>query len=257
MVNEYLYNIELAAKYKISINTHEPIKDTGLRRTYPNWIAREGARGQEYNAWGTPPNPPEHMAMLAFTRMLSGPMDFTPGIFDMGFRDKDFETNGNGANINRPQTTLAKQLASYVVLYSPIQMAADLPENYEAKPDAFKFIEDVPTDWSESIALDGAIGEYVIFARKEKQTERYSGNDWYLGAVTDDQPRTITLDLSFLDKGKRFEAQIYRDGDNANWVNNPYDYIIEKQIVSAADIISLKLASSGGAAIRFKALQYH
>ncbi|MGB1299009.1 MAG: glycoside hydrolase family 97 catalytic domain-containing protein, partial [Psychrobium sp.] len=128
MVNEYLHSVTEAAKRGISINTHEPVKDTGLRRTYPNWIAREGARGQEFNAWGTPPNPPEHIANLVFTRMLSGPMDFTPGIFDLGF-------NGIGdATVNRPQTTLAKQLALYVVLYSPIQMAADLPRNYEKRP---------------------------------------------------------------------------------------------------------------------------
>uniref|UniRef100_UPI003565170B glycoside hydrolase family 97 protein n=1 Tax=Pseudoalteromonas sp. TaxID=53249 RepID=UPI003565170B len=184
MVNEYLHNIKLAAKYKLSINTHEPIKDTGLRRTYPNWIAREGARGQEFNAWGTPPNPPEHIPMLAFTRMLAGPMDFTPGIFDMSF-------NGLGDDTNRPQTTLAKQLALYVVMYSPIQMAADLPRNYLAKPDAFQFIQDVPTDWQQSIALDGEVGDFIVFARKERKRDNYSGNDWYLGAVTDENARTI------------------------------------------------------------------
>ncbi|WP_375278832.1 glycoside hydrolase family 97 protein, partial [Pseudoalteromonas marina] len=208
MVNEYLYNVKLAAKHKISINTHEPIKDTGLRRTYPNWIAREGARGQEFNAWGTPPNPPEHIPMLAFTRMLAGPMDFTPGIFDMGF-------NGLGDDTNRPQTTLAKQLALYVVLYSPIQMAADLPKNYLAKPDAFQFIQDVPTDWQQSIALDGEVGDFIVFARKERKRDKYSGNDWYLGAVTDEKARTIEVKLDFLEKGKKFEAHIYQDGKNA------------------------------------------
>ncbi|NVK25137.1 MAG: glycoside hydrolase family 97 protein [Gammaproteobacteria bacterium] len=254
MVNEYLFNIEEAAKRKISINTHEPVKDTGLRRTYPNWITREGARGQEFNAWGTPPNPPEHIPMLAFTRMLSGPMDFTPGIFDMGFRDQNFQQNGQGAKINRPQTTLAKQLASYVVLYSPIQMAADLPENYEAKMDAFQFIRDVPTDWEQSIALDGEVGDFVVFARKERKTERYSGHDWYLGAITNEDAREIEVSLDFLESGKRFEAQIYRDGDKANWINNPYDYFIEKKPVTSEDVLTLKLATSGGTAIRFKAL---
>ena len=209
MVNEYLYNVKLAAKHKISINTHEPIKDTGLRRTYPNWIAREGARGQEFNAWGTPPNPPEHIPMLAFTRMLAGPMDFTPGIFDMGF-------NGLGDDTNRPQTTLAKQLALYVVLYSPIQMAADLPKNYLAKPDAFQFIQDVPTDWQQSIALDGEVGDFIVFARKERKRDKYSGNDWYLGAVTDEKARTIEVKLDFLEKGKKFEAHIYQDGKTLN-----------------------------------------
>jgi len=249
MVNEYLYNIKESAKRKISINTHEPIKDTGLRRTYPNWIAREGARGQEFNAWGTPPNPPEHLPMLAFTRMLSGPMDFTPGIFDMGFRGEQL-----GDKTNRPQTTLAKQLASYVTLYSPIQMAADLPENYEAKRDAFQFIIDVPTDWEQSIALDGAVGDYVVFARKERKTERYSGNDWYLGAITNEDARTLEISLDFLSEGQKYEAQIYRDGDKAEWKLNPYDYVIEKKVVSSADKLTLKLATSGGTAIRFKAL---
>lgn len=247
MVNEYLYNVKLAAKHKISINTHEPIKDTGLRRTYPNWIAREGARGQEFNAWGTPPNPPKHIPMLAFTRMLAGPMDFTPGIFDMGF-------NGLGDDTNRPQTTLAKQLALYVVLYSPIQMAADLPKNYLAKPDAFQFIQDVPTDWQQSIALDGEVGDFIVFARKERKRDKYSGNDWYLGAVTDEKARTIEVKLDFLEKGKKFEAHIYQDGKNAEWKNKPYDLDIEKRVVSANDKLTLKLATSGGTAIRFKAL---
>ncbi|KPZ64598.1 Retaining alpha-galactosidase precursor [Pseudoalteromonas sp. P1-16-1b] len=247
MVNEYLHNIKLAAKYKLSINTHEPIKDTGLRRTYPNWIAREGARGQEFNAWGTPPNPPEHIPMLAFTRMLAGPMDFTPGIFEMSF-------NGLGGDTNRPQTTLAKQLALYVVMYSPIQMAADLPRNYLAKPDAFQFIQDVPTDWQQSIALDGEVGDFIVFARKERKRDNYSGNDWYLGAVTDENARTIEIKLDFLDKDKQFEAQIYQDGKNAEWKNNPYDLSIEKRTVTASDKLTLKLATSGGTAIRFKAL---
>ncbi|WMO15767.1 glycoside hydrolase family 97 protein [Pseudoalteromonas piscicida] len=247
MANEYLDNVKLAAKHKISINTHEPIKDTGLRRTYPNWIAREGARGQEFNAWGTPPNPPEHVPMLAFTRMLAGPMDFTPGIFDMGF-------NGLGDKTNRPQTTLAKQLALYVVLYSPIQMAADLPENYLAKPDAFQFIKDVPTDWEHSIALAGEVGDYVVFARKERKHKQYSGNDWFLGAVTDEEAREIPITLDFLESGKTFEAQIYADGNKAEWKQNPYDMNIYRQKVTSNDKLTLKLAAGGGVAIRFKAL---
>ncbi|WMN61377.1 glycoside hydrolase family 97 protein [Pseudoalteromonas xiamenensis] len=247
MVNEYLDNVKLAAKYKISINTHEPIKDTGLRRTYPNWLAREGARGQEFNAWGTPPNPPEHTTLLAYTRMLAGPMDFTPGIFDMSF-------NGLGDQTNRPQTTLAKQLALYVVLYSPIQMAADLPENYEAKPDAFQFIKDVPTDWEKSIALAGEVGDYVVYARKAKKHKKYSGNDWFLGAITDEQARDIDVKLDFLETGKRFEAQIYQDGKDAEWKWKPYELEVKKQIVTQKDTLSLHLATSGGVAIRFKAL---
>ena len=247
MVNEYLHNVTEAAKRKISINTHEPIKDTGLRRTYPNWISREGARGQEFNAWGNPPNPPAHIPMLAFTRMLSGPMDFTPGIFDMSF-------NGLGADKNRPQTTLAKQLASYVVLYSPIQMAADLPENYLAKKDAFQFIVDVPTDWTESVALDGEVGDYVVIARQAKGTERYAKDDWFLGAITNEEAREVEVQLSFLDPNKSYEAQIYRDGKNAHWETNPYDYEIESKKVTAKDKLILRMAESGGAAVRFKAL---
>jgi alpha-glucosidase len=242
MVNEYLHSITQAAKHKISINTHEPIKATGLRRTYPNWIAREGARGQEFNAWGTPPNPPEHTAILPFTRMLAGPMDFTPGIFDMSF-------NGLGSDSNRPQTTLAKQLALYVVLYSPIQMAADLPKNYQSNLPAFQFIKDVPTDWQESVAVAGEVGDYVAFARQER-----NGNDWFLGALTDENARTITIELSFLDKNKRYQAQIYRDGEEAEWKNNPYELIIENKQVIATDKLTLALATSGGTAIRFKAL---
>jgi alpha-glucosidase len=242
MVNEYLHSVTEAAKHKISINTHEPIKATGLRRTYPNWIAREGARGQEFNAWGTPPNPPEHTAILPFTRLLAGPMDFTPGIFDMSF-------NGLGSDTNRPQTTLAKQLALYVVLYSPIQMAADLPKNYQANMPAFQFIKDVPTDWHESIAIAGEVGDYVAFARQERD-----GNDWFVGALTDESARELTLALDFLETGKRYQAQIYRDGDKAEWVNNPYDIIIENKEVKSTDSITLALATSGGAAIRFKAL---
>ena len=242
MVNEYLHSVTEAAKHKISINTHEPIKATGLRRTYPNWIAREGARGQEFNAWGSPPNPPEHTAILPFTRLLAGPMDFTPGIFDMSF-------NGLGSDTNRPQTTLAKQLALYVVLYSPVQMAADLPKNYQANMAAFQFIKDVPTDWQESIAIAGEVGDFVAFARQER-----GGDGWFVGALTDENARELTLKLDFLEQGKRYQAQIYRDGKDAEWENNPYDLIIENKNVQSGDSITLLLATSGGAAIRFKTL---
>jgi alpha-glucosidase len=243
MVNEYLASVQLAAKHHISINTHEPIKDTGLRRTYPNWISREGARGQEYNAWGNPSNPPEHTTILPFTRMLAGPMDFTPGIFNLGF-------HGLTDNVSRPKTTLAKQLALYVVLYSPIQMAADLPRNYEANLPAFQFIRDVTTDWQESKMLAGEIGDYVVFARKAK-----ANNDWFLGALTDENAREITIKLDFLTQGKHYQAQIYRDGKKANWITKPYDMIIEQKEVSANDTLTLPLATSGGAAIRFKLLK--
>ena len=167
-------------------------------------------------------------------------MDFTPGIFNLAPQGLNAE--------NRVQTTLTKQLALYVVLYSPIQMAADLPRNYVQRLDAFQFIQDVPTDWSESIALAGDIGDYVVFARKQRGEQ-----DWYLGALTDENARKFSIKLDFLTAGKRYEAQIYRDGKNADWLTNPYDYVIETKMVSANDTLPLSLAPSGGTAIRFKA----
>ena len=239
-VNHHLLAVMEAAKRRLSLNPHEPVKDTGLRRTYPNWITREGARGQEYNAWGEPPNPPEHTAILPFTRMLSGPMDFTPGIFDLTFKGAD--------SPYRVKTTLAKQLALYVVLYSPIQMAADLPENYEARPDAFRFIADVPVDWEQSVALAGEVGEFVVFARKER-----GGADWYLGALTDEEARRLSLPLSFLDEGVNYAARIYRDGDEAHWQSAPYDLVVEERELSRSDTLELPLAAGGGMAVQFRA----
>jgi alpha-glucosidase len=240
MAEQYLLNITEAAKRNISIITHEPIKDTGLRRTYPNWISREGARGQEFNAWGVPPNPPEHTTILPYTRMLSGPMDFTPGIFNLTFQGMDSD--------QRVQTTLAKQLALYVTLYSPVQMAADLPKNYEARKDAFQFIVDVPTDWEESVAVAGEVGDFVVFARQQRGAE-----DWYLGAVTDEESRQVEVPLDFLKDGGTYIAQIYRDANDAHWKTNPYAMVIEELTVTNKDSIRLKLAAGGGTAIRFKA----
>jgi alpha-glucosidase len=240
MAGEYLKSVTEAAKRKISINTHEPIKDTGLRRTYPNWISREGARGQEFNAWGSPTNSPEHTAILPYTRMLSGPMDFTPGIFDLTFDGEESE--------QRVPTTLAKQLALYVTLYSPIQMAADLPKNYRARPKAFQFIRDVPTDWQVSLAVAGEVGEYVVFARQER-----GGRDWYLGAVTNEEERRVSVPLTFLDPGVNWTAQIYRDGPEAHWRKQPYDIVIEEIEVRAGEAFELRLAPGGGAAVRFVA----
>ncbi len=245
-IGEYLRSVTEAAKRHISINTHEPIKDTGLRRTYPNWIAREGARGQEYNAWGSPPNPPEHTVLLPFTRMLSGPMDYTPGIFNLAPYGLEAE--------NRVRSTLAKELALYVVIYSPIQMAADLIENYYEKDGktikpAFQFIRDVPTDWEKTQALAGEVGDYIVIARQQRNSD-----DWFLGAITDENARDIKIDLNFLDPDKQYEAQIYRDGAKAEWQNNPYDMVIEKKKVTAKDQLKFKLATSGGVAIRFKKL---
>ena len=200
-------------------------------------VVGEGARGQEYNAWGNPVNPPEHVAILPFTRMLAGPMDYTPGIVDLdGFSPK-----------HRVPHTLAKELSLYVVLYSPVQMAADLPENYAQQPAAFQFIKDVPTDWDESVGLAGEIGDYVAIARRQRGSP-----DWFLGALTDENARSLRLPLDFLDPKARYVAEIYRDGPLADWKTRPHELVVEQRNVTAADTLELALASSGGAAIRFK-----
>ncbi|HWU73686.1 MAG TPA: glycoside hydrolase family 97 protein [Sphingomonas sp.] len=242
MVRHNLLVAETAAKYRIAIDAHEPVKDTGLRRTWPNMVAREGARGQEYNAWGVPTNPPEHMTILPFTRLLGGPMDFTPGIFDVA--------HGKDDVTRRVQSTLATQLAEYVVVYSPIQMAADLPENYEKNLAAFQFIRDVPTDWETSKTLQSEIGDYVVVARQPR-----GGQDWFLGAITDENARSLSQPLTFLAPGKRYEAQIYRDGPNADYRVNPLAITIEKRIVTAKDVLALDLAPGGGTAIRFRLIE--
>ena len=238
MARHHMKVIKLAAEHGISMNPHEPIKDTGLRRTYPNWVTREGARGMEFNAWGTPPNPPEHEPILAWTRMMAGPMDFTPGVFDLFPNGEEDQ--------NRPQTTLAKQLALFVTLYSPLQMASDLPENYEARMDAFQFIKDVPADWEDSVAVAGEVGDFVVWARKDR-----NGPGWYLGAITDEEGREVSITLDFLDDAQRYEAKIYRDGPNAHWDTNPYDYVIESRVVEAGSDMTLTLAPGGGTAIQF------
>ncbi|HEY1138955.1 MAG TPA: glycoside hydrolase family 97 protein [Lysobacter sp.] len=236
MSNHHLRVLEAAAKHHIAIDAHEPIKDTGLRRTYPNWVSREGARGQEFNAWGNPPNPPEHEPNLIFTRMLAGPMDFTPGVVSL---------KGRGQMI---QNTLARQLADYVVLYSPIHMAADLPEHYEQHMDAFQFIKDVPTDWQDTRVVNGEVGDYATIVRKDRNSA-----DWYLGSVTDEEARTLQVPLSFLDAGRTYTAQIYRDGEGADWKTDPFAFVREERQVKRGDTLTLKLGSGGGAAIRFVA----
>lgn len=237
MARHHLKVVTEAAKRHISVNPHEPIKDSGLRRTYPNWITREGARGMEFSAWGQPGNPPEHEANLVFTRLLAGPMDYTPGIFGMKTRSTDGIA-----------TTWAKQLSLYVVIYSPLQMAADLLENYEKNPAPFQFIKDVPVDWDDTRVLNGEVGDYVTIARKER-----GGDNWYLGSLTDEDGRTLDVPLSFLDEGRRYTAQIYRDGDKANWKTAPQDIVIEERSVTRNDTLTLKLAPGGGQAIRFVA----
>ncbi|MEY3232774.1 MAG: hypothetical protein RL230_45 [Pseudomonadota bacterium] len=237
-VRHHLRVVETAARHKVAINAHEPIKDTGLRRTYPNWVSREGARGQEYNAWGNPENPPEHEVNLVFTRMLAGPMDFTPGIFAINPTQKG----------HRARTTIAKQLALYVTLYSPIQMAADLPEHYLANPRPFQFIKDVPVDWSETRALNGEVGDFVTIARKDRASD-----NWYVGAITDENARRLKVPLTFLDAGRTYRAQIYRDGPKADWDKNPLDIVIEEKMVTRDQLLDIRLAPGGGQAIRFVA----
>ncbi|MGQ0834308.1 MAG: glycoside hydrolase family 97 protein [Gammaproteobacteria bacterium] len=226
-----------AAKRRIAVLPHEPIKDTGLRRTYPNWVSREGARGMEYNAWGDPPNPPEHEANLVFTRMLAGPFDLTPGVLSLV-----------GANGRPIQSTIAKQLALYVVIYAPLQMAADLPENYEKYPRPFQFIKDVPTDWADTRVVNGEVGDYATFARKDRNSD-----DWYVGSVTDENARMLEIPLDFLDDGRQYVAQIYRDGEGADWKSNRHAIVIETREVRRGEAMQLHVAPGGGAAIRLQA----
>lgn len=236
--NHYVRAAEKAAQYKVTIDMHEPVRPTGLQRTYPNWLANEAGRGNEWNGFADG-NPPEHETIMPFTRLMGGPMDYTPGIFKM----KGYAV---GVPERQMHTTLTKQLALYITLYSPLQMAADLPENYDAHLDAFRFIEDVPVDWDDTKILEAEPGDYLTIARKEKGKAA-----WYMGAITDENSRTTTLPLSFLDKNKNYMATIYRDADNADWKDNPEAYTIEKFIVTNATQLQLKLAPGGGTAIQF------
>jgi alpha-glucosidase len=248
MVRHWRKVIESAARHHITVDAHEPIKDTGERRTYPNMMTREGARGQEYNAWsGDGGNPPEHETILFFTRMLAGPMDFTPGVFDVLIQS----ANGTPRRPEEPRirTTLAKQLALYVVLYSPLQMAADLPKNYANQP-AFQFIKDVAVDWEQTRVLDGKIGDYVVVARQER-----NGDDWFLGAITDEEARTLDVSLSFLTPNRQYVAEIYADGPGANWLDNPLPVAISQRQVDAGTRLTLSLAPGGGQAIRIRPAQ--
>lgn len=240
MVNHYHKVLVDAAKKEIAVNAHEPIKATGKRRTYPNAIAREGLRGQEFNAWATDGgNPPNHLPIVAFTRMLSGPIDFTPGAFNIKFDEYK--------KSNQVNTTLAHQLALYVVIFSPIQMACDLPEHYmvdgKVHP-AFQFITDVGVDWQQTKVLDGEVGDYVTIARQERET----GN-WFVGGITDESERTQSLAFDFLEEGKTYKAKLYKDGENAHWNENPQEYAIEELELTKDSKLDIKLASGGGFAI--------
>ncbi|MGO4905087.1 glycoside hydrolase family 97 protein [Flavobacterium sp. W20_MBD1_R3] len=243
MVNHFNFVVKRAADYKIMINSHESSRPTGFGRTYPNYIAAEAARGNEFNAWSVG-NPPAHETILPFTRQLGGPMDYTPGIFEvkMSYYDKN--------KTEQVHTTLAKQLALYVTMYSPLQMAADLLENYEKYPDAFQFIKDVETDWDESRYLEAEPGDYVTVARNTKGKET-----WFLGAITDENARTSEIKLDFLTKGKKYKAIIYEDAKDADWKNNPIAYKIRTIVVTSKSKIKLNLAPGGGTAISFEPIQ--
>lgn len=235
-VNHHLDVVRMAAKYRIAINPHEPVKDTGLRRTYPNWVAREGARGMEYNAWGQFANGPDHEPTLIYTRMLSGPMDFTPGILSL-----------EGNNGTPLASTRAKQLGLYITLYSPIQMAADFIEKLAKYPREMAFISQVPADWSESHLIAGEVGDYAVFARKDRNS-----TDWYIGGVNDATPRDLSAALNFLDAGKTYTATIYRDVPGSTYLNSSrHNIAIETKKVKRGDPLPLHMVAGGGVAIRF------
>lgn len=239
MVDHANYVIDRAADYKIMIDSHEAPRPTGLCRTYPNWLAQESARGGEFESMGG--NPPSHTCILPFTRLKGGPMDYTPGLFETRL-----STYGEGKT-GQAMTTLARQLALYLTMPSPMQMACDLPENYERFADAFRFIEDVPVDWKDSRYLEAEPARYITVARQDKNSD-----DWYLGAITDDQPRTATVSLDFLPKGVKYEATVYEDAPGAHWKDNPQAYRIRTVKVDAKSRLKLNLASGGGAAVRIK-----
>jgi alpha-glucosidase len=236
-VRHYRKVIETAAKYHIIIDNHEPVMPTGLQRTYPNLMTQEGVRGQEWDAWGPDGgNPPEHTTILPFTRGLAGPMDFTPGTFN--FKNPVLPDT-------RVRTTIAKQVALYMIIYSPLQMASDLPENY-INNNAFKLLKTIPTDWEETRVLKAVIGDYLVIARKDRHSE-----DWFLGAITDENARTLDIDLSFLTIDTNYKAQIVADAENANWDTNPGVFNYSERIVKQNNKLTIKLAPGGGQAIRF------
>lgn len=241
-INHYLYAIKEAAKYKIMVNAHEAVRPTGICRTYPNMIGNESARGTEYEAFGG--NKVFHTTILPFTRLQGGPMDYTPGIFETEMK---YVNPNNNSQI---RSTLARQLALYVTMYSPLQMAADLPENYEKYADAFQFIKDVPVDWQKSVYLEAEPGRYITIARKDKHS-----NDWYVGCTAHEGGHTSELLLNFLDKGKKYEATIYADAKDANWKTNPKAYTITKQKVNAKTKLKLTAAQGGGYAISIKEIK--
>jgi glucan 1,4-alpha-glucosidase len=236
MVNHYNRVAQKTADYKIMVDMHEPVRPTGMNRTYPNWLANEAARGNEFNAWSQG-NPPEHETILPFTRLMGGPMDYTPGIFQI-------KLDKYGKKENYVHTTLAKQLALYVVMYSPVHMAADLPENYETKMDAFQFIKDVAMDWDDTQILEAEPGDYITIARKAKGKQ-----DWFVGGITDENKRTAMINFSFLNANQQYVVKIYKDAATAHWDTNPMAYTIEKIIVKNTSKLNIDLVAGGGFAI--------
>ena len=247
MVEHFRKVLETAAKYEVSIVVHEPIKDTGLRRTYPNMVSREGARGQEFNGFMgiNDNNKPNHSTILPFTRLVSSPMDYTPGIFNLT-EYRYFAPDNKKINLNHQiPSTISKELAIYVVIYAPVQMAAALPENYEGHP-AFQFINDVPTDWESSICVNGEIGEYITMVRKD-----INSDDWYLGSITNENSRVLSVSLSFLDADKQYNATVYKDPEAGGWKKRPEEVVIQSQLVDSGSDLSIVIPSGGGQAIRF------
>ena len=249
MVEHFRKVLETAAKYQVGLVVHEPIKDTGLRRTFPNMLSREGAKGQEFNGFMSSKdnNKPNHTTILPYTRLLSSPMDYTPGIFKLT-NYRYYAPDNRTINPNhRIPSTIAKELALYVVIYAPVQMAADLPAHYEGHP-GFQFILDVPTDWSTTKVLNGEIGEFITTARKD----RFS-SDWFLGSITNEQRRKVNISLSFLDKEHNYKAIVYKDPDDGGWLENPEEVVIVEKYVTYKDEIEIDLLPGGGQAIHFKA----
>lgn len=240
--NHYLYAVTEAAKHKIMVNAHEAVRPTGLCRTYPNLIGNESARGTEYESFAG--NKPSHTTVLPFTRLQGGPMDYTPGIFEMDMKKVNPNSQGH---VN---STLARQLALYVTMYSPLQMAADVPEVYNRFMDAFQFIKDVPVDWDESRYLEAEPGQYIVAARKRK-----GGDDWYVGCTSGENGHASTLSLDFLEPGKKYEATIYADAPDAHYQNNPQAYVISKKKVDAKTRLKMKAAPGGGYAISIKPMK--
>lgn len=244
MINHYQRVAEKAAAYKIMVASHESVRPTGLHRTFPNWMASEAARGSEFNNAPALGITPEHTTILPFTRLMGGPMDFTPGLFR--FKLNQFEPS----RTTEVRTTLAKQLALYITIYSPLQMVADLPENYEKHLDALQFIVDVPVDWDDTRILEAEPGDYLTIARKAKNK-----NDWYVGAITDENKRTLNLAFDFLEVGKKYEATLYRDADQADWKTHPEVYVIERKVVTKKTKLKINLAAGGGCAISIREIK--